>query len=379
MASLDSTSSRARKATILERSEALGAISATLAAARDGSGRCLVLEGGAGLGKSRLVAEACNSASAEGMAVLRARGAELERDFSFGVVLRLFEPLLAVPDDQREALLSGAAALSEPLFAANPGAPGTGGDSEFPLLHGLHWLAANAAERAPLLIAVDDAHWADPPSLRFLDYLLQRLDELPVAMLVTARPRQPGPQGRLGARIAAHELANVITLQPLSADGVARLVRLELESADDELCDACAAATGGNPFYVRELAAAMAAGGGATAGEAAALRDAPVSRTILGRIERLPSPAAGLASAVAVLGDGAPLERAAELGGLGSDEAAAAADALAGAAVLEPGPLLGFVHPIVREAVYADIPDAQRARAHARAALLLRDAGADLS
>ena len=130
--------------TLIERREALDAISSTLAAARDGSGRCLVLEGTAGLGKSRLVEEACEVAGAVEMTVVRARGAELERDFSFGVALHLFEPLLAGAEEERDALMSGAAALSEPLFAAGEGTSGAGGESEFPLLHGLHWLAANA-------------------------------------------------------------------------------------------------------------------------------------------------------------------------------------------------------------------------------------------
>ena len=342
--------SRPRAApTIIERTDALDAISSTLAAAREGSGRCLVLEGTAGLGKSRLVEEACEVAGGLEMTVLRARGAELERDFSFGVVLRLFEPLLAGAGDERDALMSGAAALSEPLFAAGEGASGAGGESEFPLLHGLHWLTANASERAPLLLVVDDAHWADPPSLRFLIYLLQRLDELPIAMLVTARPRQPGPQGGLTAQIAGHELATVFPLQPLSEDGVAQLVRLEVEGADDELCAACAVATGGNPFYVQELAAALAAAGSEAAGEAEALRGEPVSRTILGRIARLAPSAGELASAVAVLGDGAPLERAAELGGLEAEVAAAAADELAGAAVFEAGaPCPSFIRSCER-------------------------------
>jgi DNA-binding CsgD family transcriptional regulator len=362
--------------TILERNEALDAIASTLAAAREGSGRCLVLEGGAGLGKSRLAAEMSDSAAAAGMTVLRARGAELEHDFSFGVVLRLFEPLLA-GEEESATLMSGAAALCAPLFTAGERAPGADGESEFPLLHGLHWLAANAAERAPLLLVVDDAHWADPPSLRFLAYLLQRLDELPIAMLVAMRPEQPDPQGRLIDRIAAHELAFVVPLQPLSEDGVASLVRLRLDDADDEICASVAAATGGNPFYVHELTTALVAADGTAGGVAEALRGEQASRTILERIARLAPPATQLAPAAAVLGDGAPLERAAELSGLEVDEAAAAADALAGAAVLESGAPLTFVHPIVREAVYADMPDAGRARAHARAAELLRDAGAD--
>ena len=323
-----------------------------LAAARRGEGRCLVVEGEAGLGKSRLAAAACEAA--DGMTVLRARGSDLERDFSFGVVLQLFAPLAGRPE-----LLTGAAALSAPLFAA-----GQAG-SEFPLLHGLHWLAANAAEQRPLLLAVDDAHWADEPSLQFLLYLLQRLDELPVAVVVTTRP----PEARLVRRIARHRHAAVAALRPLSAGAVARIVDAEL-GGDDELAAACAAATAGNPFYLRELVAALRADGRMVVAE-------PVAQAVVGRVAALPGPAAELASAVAVLGDGASLERAAALAGVDADAAAGAADALAGAAVLERGVPLAFVHPLVREAVYADLPEARRARAHARAAELLRDAGAD--
>ena len=323
-----------------------------LAAARRGEGRCLVVEGEAGLGKSRLAAAACEAA--DGMTVLRARGSDLERDFSFGVVLQLFAPLAGRPE-----LLTGAAALSAPLFAA-----GQAG-SEFPLLHGLHWLAANAAEQRPLLLAVDDAHWADEPSLQFLLYLLQRLDELPVAVVVTTRP----PEARLVRRIARHRHTAVAALRPLSAGAVARIVQAEL-GGDDELAAACAAATAGNPFYLRELVAALRADGRMVVAE-------PVAQAVVGRVAALPGPAAELASAVAVLGDGASLERAAALAGVDADAAAGAADALAGAAVLERGVPLAFVHPLVREAVYTDLPEARRARAHARAAELLRDAGAD--
>src|SRR5262249_21839495 len=285
-----------------------------------------------------------------------------------------FVPLLTAAAEKRDALLSGAAGLCTPLLTPGEQVPDTLVESEFPLLHGLHWLAANAAERAPLLLVVDDAHWADPPSLRFLLSRRQGLAELAIAMLITERPEEAGVQGTLTGRIAGHELATVVQLQPLSGQAVARLVRLEVDCADEELCAGLAAASGGNPFYVRQLVAVLSAGQGA---DGAALDGEPVGRTIQARIARLHRPARRLASAAAVLGDGAPLERAAKLSGLKADEAAKAADALAAATLLEPGAPLSFVHPIVREAVYDDLPAAQRARSHARAAGLLRDAGAD--
>jgi predicted ATPase len=363
---------------LLERAGELQAIESVLGSARTGSGRCLVFEGGAGLGKSRLAAKAREVGRTESMIVLSARGAELERDFSFGVVLQLFQPLLAEPGAARERLLSGAAQLCEPLFASAPEERRPPAESEFPLFHGLHWLAANASERASLLLLVDDAHWADRPSLHFLLYLLQRLDELPVAVLVTARPQEGGRQAKLVLRIAAHELSIVSSLDPLSDEGVAALVRSELAAdVDDELCAACAVATGGNPFYLRQLIATLRSREPSALGDALSLGGTTASSAVLARVAALPEPAPALASAVAVLGDGTPLERAAALAGIDPDEAAAAADALAAAGVLERGARLAFAHPLLRQAVYSQLAEARRARAHARAAEMLRDGGAD--
>jgi DNA-binding CsgD family transcriptional regulator len=359
---------------LLERRGEVAAIADVLGAAERGSGRCLLLWGGPGLGKSRLVAAACEAGRERSMTVLRARGGELERDYTFGVAVQLFEPLLARAADERETLLSGAAALSEPLFAHGGAAP-TGSAGEFPFLHGLHWLAANAAERAPLVLAVDDAHWSDALSLRWLVYLLQRLDELPIAMVVTARPEEPGPQAEVVKRIARHGLTTERSLAPLSADAVGELIRAELGDADDELVGACVAATGGNPFYVRDFVAALRAGGDGA--DAARVPAEPVSGAVLSRISALADPAPALAAAVAVLGSGAPLERAATLADVGVDDAASAADSLAEVAVLERGTQLAFAHPLVREAVYSNLPEARRARAHARAAELLREADAN--
>jgi DNA-binding CsgD family transcriptional regulator len=359
---------------LLERQGELAAVDAVLDAAKAGSGRCLVLWGGAGLGKSRLVATACEAAREKSLTVLRARGGELESDFTFGVAVQLFEPLLSQRKSDRDALLSGAASLSEPLFAEGGAGP-AGAGGEFPLLHGLPWLAANASEREPLLLAVDDAHWSDPLSLRWLVYLLQRLDDLPIALIATARPEQSGPQAELVLRIARHGLTSERSLAPLSDAAVGQLVQAELGNAGDKLVTACVAATGGNPFYVRDFVAAVRTG--ADGGDADRLAAEPLSGAVLGRISSLPEPAPALATAVAVLGSGAPLERVAALAGIEADEAASAADALADVAVLERGPQLAFVHPLVREAVYASLPEARRARAHARAAELLRDGGAD--
>ena len=112
------------------------------------------------------------------MGVLSARGGEFEGKFAYGIVRQLFEPMLATaaPDLHAE-LFAGAAALSEPLFAASTlAAAPEGGEGSFAILHGLYWLAANAAFQQPTLLAVDDLHWADTPSLRWLVFSTRRLE-----------------------------------------------------------------------------------------------------------------------------------------------------------------------------------------------------------
>src|SRR5207244_815541 len=159
---------------------------AALDGARAGSGRLVIVEGHAGLGKSKLLAAARGFARGTGMAVLEAGASELERDFAFGVALQLLEPAVTgAHDGERERLLAGAAGLASPLFERDGRAPGRE-DDLYPLLHGLFWVVSNLVERGPALIALDDAHWADEPSLRFLLYLAQRVAALPVAGVATA-------------------------------------------------------------------------------------------------------------------------------------------------------------------------------------------------
>ena len=126
-----------------------------------------MLEGASGIGKTALVDAACLRAEERGFEILRARGSELEADFAFGVVLQLFERRLAdAGADEREALLDGPAAAVRRVLLGDPGEAAV--DRSFAVLHGLYWLAVNLAARRPLLLAVDDAHWVDEPSLRWL-------------------------------------------------------------------------------------------------------------------------------------------------------------------------------------------------------------------
>jgi AAA ATPase domain len=175
---------------LLEREAELAALSAVVEAARSGDGRLVVVEGPAGIGKTRLLAEARSLATE--FEVLSARAGELESDFAFGIVRQLFEgALVGASGGVRDELLSGAAALAGPLFALVPGeAEQGGGETSFAMLHGLYWLAANFALRRPTLLIVDDLHWADEPSLRWLGYLARRLEGLPMVIVTATLARQ---------------------------------------------------------------------------------------------------------------------------------------------------------------------------------------------
>jgi DNA-binding CsgD family transcriptional regulator len=369
---------------LVEREAELEAIHAAVRDAAAGAGRLLVIEGAAGIGKTRLLLAARERATEAGMGVLRARGSELEREFPYGLARQLLEPTLAeAAEDERRALLSGAARVVEPLLAKgeSPPAPALG-DASFPILHGLYWLTANLAERRPLLLAVDDAHWGDVDSLRFLHYLAGRLEETPVLLALTARPTEPGPHGEVLAAISSDPAAEIVRPAPLTNAAVATLVRSVLGTqADEEFCDACHHATSGNPFVLRDLLNELRVEGiaptAAAAADVAGVTPKTVSRTVLLRLARLPQDALALAQAVAVLGDGADLRDAAALAEIDLAAASEAADSLAAADLLAPGRPLSFVHPLTRAAIYNDLPLGRRSRAHAAAARLLAGRGAD--
>jgi DNA-binding CsgD family transcriptional regulator len=338
-------------------------------------GGVVLVEGRAGIGKTSLVEAACSGADALGQEVLRAWGSELEAGFAFGVVRQLFERRLAgAAAGEREALLAGPAAAVRPLlageFAWQPA-----GDSWFAVLHGLYWLVVNLVASRPLLIAVDDAHWADEPSLRWLAYLATRLEGLAAGMLVTLRPGDPAAaEAPLAAvRAAATE---VLRPAPLSGHAVTAMVRAAAGGeASDELCAAVHAACGGIPLYLTELLREAEWAGRPLAavdpGALLAVGLEGIARGVIARARSLGPDALALAQALAVAGDGCQLRHAAVIAGVGMESAARLSERLVQAEVLAADDRPRFVHPVVRAALEASLGRAERDRAHRRAAQLL--------
>ena len=310
------------------------------------------------------------------MLVLAARGVELEAGYPFGLVRRCFEPTLRSAESrERERLLAGAAMLAAPALMDEPGEPSA---ASFGVLHGLYWLAANLAERQPLLIMIDDAHWADEPSLRCIAHLLGRIESLAATLIVATRPVGPGA-GEPGALIelVADRHHELLTLAPLGESAVADLLRRgELETVDERFVRACRHASGGNPFLLTELERTLreehvpfTAAGAKRVGE---VTPPQVARAIRARLARLSSAARALARAAVVLGEDSRLELASELAELDRTAATAAADELAAAFLVEPGRTLRFRHPLLRSAVAGSLTLTESDRSHLAAAQLLR-------
>ena len=355
---------------LLERERELAAVDELLE-----RGGLVLVEGRAGIGKTALLEAGCRRGAGVGRAVLRARGSELEAGFAFGVVRQLFERLLAgVGESERDALLAGSAGAVRALLLGEI-VEASAFDTSFAVLHGLYWLTINLADSGPLLIAVDDAHWADQPSLRWLAHLAPRLEGTAVALLVALRPSQPVLVG--GSLEALVDAAQAV-LRPglLSEAAVGAIARAVLgPGATDELCAAASAASGGNPLYLAELLRAAQLGDRSPAeldpAELVAGGREGVARRVLAGVRGLHPGALALAQALAVLGDGCELRHAAAIAGLEISEAISLAAALVRLDVLAADDPPRFIHPVVRDAVEASLASDARDALHRSAARLL--------
>src|SRR3954454_6701191 len=323
----------------LERTGELASLVDALAAAASGRGRVLLVEGPAGLGKTRLLDGARAAATEQGFRVLLGRGVWLEREFGFGVVRDLLTPALQDPAD-RAALLEGAARLAGPAHDLDPGeAPAP----TFAILHGIYWLVAELAEHRPLLLAVDDANWADGSSLRALHHVAHRMADLPVLLVVAFRPAEPGSDAaELLEALATAPGAQVLRPGPLSVIATGVLLQAVFGTAVDERFAAtCHEVSEGNPLLLTALARSLQTAGIApdAGGTAAVLERAPaiVSAFVLPRLRQLPGSAGAVARALTVLGAGTELRFLAAVAGVDPVGTARAVDRLVAGRPLRRG------------------------------------------
>jgi DNA-binding CsgD family transcriptional regulator len=340
-----------------ERQRELAAIEDLLDRLGAGEGGVAFIEGALGIGKTALLLEAARAASARGFQVLEAAGSAYEGDFDSGVVRQLLEPAV------------GAAEIDEAL--ADTGGPCA-------VMRRLCRCVYMLAERGPVLVVLDDAQWLDDLSLRWLNFLIRRLEDQPV--LVAVASRTSSSESIRPLREATSGRAVVLTPEPLSEQGAhALLTEAFSQQPEAEFTRRAVEATGGNPFLLGELAHALAVDGAGPqrASLASLLGAAPeaIARRVLVRVGHLAEPERKLAQAVAVFGAGASLADAASAAGLEPQIAAEAADRLVSSAVFTPDCPLRFTYELARAAVYADLGPGRRALLHGRAASLLNTAG----
>ncbi|MGW6216679.1 helix-turn-helix transcriptional regulator [Streptomyces sp. NPDC055109] len=374
-----------REGFILEREAELAALRERLDSLRSGSSALIVVQGRAGVGKSRLLEQARVWASEQGMRVLRARGVPLEQEYTFGMVRQLFDSLLARSSRiERAQWFAGAAAdAGELLGIAESHAVALG---DFAVLHGLYWLTANLAHEEPLVLLIDDLQWSDQPSLRYLAYLLPRLEDTGIAVIMASRPHNA----------EASPLVDVITLDPaclllqpggLSARSTSALLGVLFDRPVGKgFSAACHNVTGGNPLLLNELVRALAFEGlepvDHNAAEVGDIGTRAVSRQVSLELSRLAPDVLGVAEAMAVLAPHARLSDADRLAGVTVHQGSAAIDTLMAIDLMQKTSdtdsyeMYEFLHPLIQQAVYEQISTARRNNYHEEAAKLLTDASA---
>jgi hypothetical protein len=338
----------------------------------------VIIEGASWTGRTAVLGAARRLAVESGMSVLYARGSDLERGNAWGVVRQLFTPQFPssaaeVNGSRDEAHCE--ATLDEPV-AAGP-LRSARLDGEFRRLEESLWHLSSAR---PVLVAVDDAHLADPESCQWLFYVARRLGNRRAHLVLTSGLPKHGALTAID-RIRAEPSARIMALQPLRKSSIAEMIGSVLEVTEtkgEELVDAVYGASGGFPFLVvailRELSASLLAGGASTSDVVASRAPVRVGKALLARVAALPADGPcllGFLQAVAVLGGEADFRNCADLAGLDSTFAATLLDCLVDDGLLSAGMPLRYLQSVVETALLQEMGPGGRARLHLGAARLL--------
>ncbi len=354
---------------LVGRETELAAAKGAVADVRRGATRSLGVFGEAGIGKSAVLRAIRDHAHEAGMVVLAGRGAEHERDVPFGLVVDALDDHVATLHPRRvEALGPDLGAVLPAAAASASGAlPSDASAAErFRYHRALRGLLELLARERPVVLLLDDLHWADDASVELVLHLLRRPPNAAYLLGFASRPVDPAPRLLDAARTA--EGWSHLPLEPLPRD--ASLALLD-DLPDDVLRRRVAHEAAGNPLFLRELARAARS----------PREDLPP--TLMAAVQRevgaLPPASRALIDGAAVAGDPFDPELAAAAAGLDPRDAPVPLDGLVAADLVRPtgnGRGFRFRHPLVRRAVYDAAPPAWRLGAHERAAMALerRDA-----
>ena len=351
----------------------------------EGRGAALAVVGEPGIGKTRLLSELAARAEGRGLLVLAGSAAELERDLPFWVFVDAIEEFVRGLEPRRLAELDDDVRVE--LGHVFPALAGLAADGGVGLVHEryrAHRAVRELLERLtsirPLVLLLDDVHWADPASVDLLGSLWRRPPDAAVLVTVAMRPRQ-APR-RLWAALGRAHRAGSLALVEVGALSVEEAHEFLGGAVDADVAASLYAESGGNPFYLQQLARTAGSARVPAAGEAA-----------VGDVEVPAAVAVALAEEMVLLSDGARLvlQSAAVAGDPFEPDLAAAAAGVPEVAALEAVDELlrldlvrrsevprrfRFRHPLVRRVVYESTPAGWRLGAHARCADLLAVRGA---
>ncbi len=399
------------RAPMIGREAELASAGEAVAEALRGTGSILIVSGDAGIGKSRLVAEARTHFTAGNSQLGEPRWLA-GRCVSYGdglpywpfrTMLRRWlagaseiaeTDMSAALRDETRRLLGEAAVKQAPLLEPLLGIGAEGGVDPEETRRGIQeatraFVSALARE-GPLAISLDDMHWADASSLALAGAILELVETEPLLLVLSARPERDQPFWELRER-ALRELAHrtrEISLEPLPGDTGNGLLRALVGSAElpAELERRVLARAEGNPFYLEELVGSLVDSGALVRdgdGEGWRFdREVPVElpetveKVILARIDRLSEPAHELLSVAAVLGRQFPVALLQEVAGVPEGSAAALTELERAGLIRDggrtPAPMLNFKHALIQESVYRSLLKRRRQELHGAALAALR-------
>ncbi len=349
----------------------------------DGAPTAIALAGEPGIGKTRLLAELCDRADARGYLVLSGCAAEFERGLPFGAFADALDAYLAAQGPARLEGLGpdrlGELAQVFPSLSGQGESPPAPQDERYRTHAAVRELLALLSAEKPLVLALDDLHWLDVAGMELLASLLRRPPSGPVCLLLAHRAGQIGTQ----LRIAVDEAERDGHLTRIELRGLTlEESRPLLDSLDPADREELFRLSGGNPFYLEELARTVGVGGlGAPATDRVGPVEVPetVGAALARELQTLPELAGRLARGAAIAGESFEPELAAEAAGIPEADALEAIDELLGLDLLRTTDVprrFRFRHPIVHSAVYESAKPGWRLAAHARVAAVLKSQGA---
>ena len=343
----------------------------------EGRASVLVIEGEAGIGKTRLVRHIVDAARSREVEVLCGQAHPFERTHPFGVVAAALDLSRRSADPRR-------AAIGALLAGRGAGAPApTGGDIQYRVVEEIVDLVETLCVERPVLLVAEDIHWADSASLLAILSVVRRLPLAALLVVVTARPSPlPAEVVRLLDDLAAAG-ARTVQLQPLRADEVAVLAGLALGAPPGPALTAMLAKAGGNPLWAVAMLRSLADEGalrrvGDSIEATTSELPASLSDLVVRRLRHLPRATLELLQITAVLGDAVSLRDVAAVAGRPAAEVVGQfGDAFDAQLLDEAGGRIVFRHQLVHDAIYQHVPPPARRLLHREAAIALMAAGAD--